>query len=110
MDVGGLAWGATCGGEVEARVLARAEGIRCAAMKVGMLSPRPVDEISAFMDDCGHTLIPELNYEGQFANLVTATLGRPVERLNRVTGHPIEVSDILDTIRQLAAAGRRSAA
>ncbi len=110
IDVGVLAWGSTFGEALEAMMLARAEGIRCAAMKVVMLSPLPVDEISAFMDDCGHTLIPELNYEGQFANLVTATLGRPVERLNRVTGHPIEVSDILDTIRQLAAAGRRSAA
>ena len=72
-----------------------------------MLSPLPVDQIAAFMDDCDAVLIPELNYEGQFANLVMAKLGRPAHRLNRATGMPMPVGDIVARIRALA--GRHEA-
>ena len=54
---------------------ARAEGIRCAAMKVVMLSPLPVDAIARFCADCAEVLVPELNYEGQFAHLMTGATG-----------------------------------
>ena len=81
---------------------AQAEGIRCSAMKVVMLSPLPVDLIAAFLADCREVLLPELNYEGQLANLVSGQLGRPVTRLNRVTGAPMQVEEILEQVRALA--------
>ncbi len=62
------------------------------------------------MDDSANVLVPELNYQGQFANLVSGALGRPVQRLNRVTGKPMEVSEILASVRALAGKGRRTAA
>jgi 2-oxoglutarate ferredoxin oxidoreductase subunit alpha len=102
VDVGILGWGSTFGECLEAMLAARAEGIRCAAMKVVMLSPLPVGPIADFFDDCKEVLVPELNYEGQFANLVTAGVGRPVNRLNRVTGAPMQVEEILDHVRSLA--------
>lgn len=108
--VGILAWGSTFGEALEGMMLARAEGIRCAALKVVMLSPLPVAPIGEFFDECGQILVPELNYEGQFANLVCGALGRPVHRLNRVTGGPMQVADILESVRTLAREGRRSAA
>ena len=108
VDVGILGWGSTFGECLEAMLAAQAEGIRCAAMKVVMLSPLPVGPIAEFLDDCKEVLVPELNYEGQFANLVTAAVGRPVTRLNRVTGAPMHVEEILDLVRSLA--GVRSAA
>ena len=77
VDVGLLAWGSTFGETLEAMFKARAEGIRCAAMKVVMLSPFPTTAVSGFMDDCRRVLVPELNYEGQFAKLVQAELARP---------------------------------
>ena len=86
-------------------LLARDEGIRCAAMKVVMLSPLPEKPIKRFLKDCKEVIVPELNYEGQFANLVSGALGRNVIRLNRVTGKPMAVSEILDAIRH--AAGKR---
>jgi 2-oxoglutarate ferredoxin oxidoreductase subunit alpha len=46
-------------------------------------------------------LVPELNYEGQFANLVSSVLGRSVKRLNRVSGEPLQVDEILKEIRLL---------
>ena len=81
---------------------ARSEGIRCAAMKVVMLSPLPADAIRSFCADCREVLVPELNYEGQFANLLTGASGCAVHRFNQVTGRPMRVDDILAEIRRLA--------
>ena len=102
VDVGILGWGSTFGEILEAMIEARNEGIRCSAMKVVMLSPLPLEPINAFMDDCREVLVPELNYEAQFASLVTGSTGRSVHRLNRVTGAPMRVSEILSEIRRLA--------
>jgi len=104
VDVGILGWGSTFGEILEAMFAAQAEGIRCSAMKVVMLSPLPAQHIAAFMDDCGAVLVPELNYEGQLAHLVSGTLGRPVTRLNRATGAPMQVEEILAEVRRLARA------
>lgn len=111
VEVGILAWGSTFGEVLEAMLEARAEGIRCAAMKVVMLSPLPLEAIEAFLADCDQVLVPELNYQGQFANLVTAATGSAVHRLNHVTGRPMQVEHILDEVRRLAKrTARRSAA
>jgi 2-oxoglutarate ferredoxin oxidoreductase subunit alpha len=104
VDVGILGWGSTFGEILEAMFAAQNEGIRCSAMKVVMLSPLPKGRIEAFMDDCGTVLIPELNYEGQFANLISGALGRPVTKLTRSTGTPMQVEEILAEIRRLAQA------
>jgi 2-oxoglutarate ferredoxin oxidoreductase subunit alpha len=83
---------------------AQDEGIRCAAMKVVMLSPLPVEQIARFLADCKEVLVPEMNYEGQFANLVSGALGRPLTRLNCLTGGPMEIEKILEQVRALAKA------
>jgi 2-oxoglutarate ferredoxin oxidoreductase subunit alpha len=109
VDVGILGWGSNFGEILEAMIAARAEGIRCAAMKVVMLSPFPSAEVAVFMDDCRQVLVPEVNYQGQFANLVSGALGRPVTRLNRVTRTPMPVEDILNELRRLAGGKPRAA-
>ncbi|CAK0741593.1 2-oxoglutarate/2-oxoacid ferredoxin oxidoreductase subunit alpha [Azospirillaceae bacterium] len=110
VEVGLLGWGSTFGECMEAMLMARAEGIRCAAMKVVMLSPLPVEPINAFMDDCSAVLVPEINYEGQFAHLVQGSLGRPVHAFARVPCAPMKVEDILDEIRRLAMRARAASA
>ena len=69
-----------------------------------------VKPIAEFFEDCAEVLIPELNYEGQFANLVAAAVPRRVTRLNRVPGVPMPVDDILNSIRSLANRSRPMAA
>ena len=46
--------------------------------------------------------MPELNYQGQFAHLLTGATGCVVHRFDRVTGRPMQVDDILAEIRRLA--------
>ncbi len=105
VKVGIMGWGSTFGEILETMYAAHDEGISCAAMKVVMLSPLPVERIGEFFDDCDHVLVPELNFEGQFANLVSGALGRPVVRLNRTTGAPMMVDEILAEVRRLAGTG-----
>jgi 2-oxoglutarate ferredoxin oxidoreductase subunit alpha len=102
VEVGIIAWGSTFGEALEAMILARAEGIPCAAMKVVMISPFPTEAVSAFMADCGEVLVPEVNYQGQFAGILQAHIPRPVTRLARVPCEPMEVGEILAEIRRLA--------
>ncbi|MBY0431732.1 MAG: hypothetical protein K2Q10_11080, partial [Rhodospirillales bacterium] len=102
VDVGLVSWGSTFGECLEAMFRAREEGIRCSAMKVVMLSPFPEDAVRAFMDDCGQVLVPELNYQGQFGQLIQGTLARPVNKLAQVPCGPMKVEDILAEIRRLA--------
>ena len=102
VEVGIIAWGSTFGESLEAMNLAREEGIRCAAMKVVMISPFPTEAISAFMADCGEVLVPEVNYQGQFAGILQAHVPRAVTRLAHVTCAPMEVREILAEIRRLA--------
>ncbi|MEO5349499.1 MAG: 2-oxoacid:acceptor oxidoreductase subunit alpha [Magnetococcus sp. YQC-3] len=102
VQVGILAWGSTFGECLEAMLMAQAEGVSCAAMKVVMLSPFPAKAVADFMADCAVVLVPEVNHEGQFAQLVQGVLARPVVRLSRVPGAPMPVELILGEIRRLA--------
>jgi len=54
------------------------------------------------MDKCDKVLIPELNFEGQLANLIGHLHGKDVLRFNKVTGMPLSATDIYEEIaRQL---------
>ncbi len=108
VDVGLIGWGSTFGEILEAMFTVQEEGIRCAAMKVVLLSPLPKDQVLAFYEDCDVVLVPEMNYEGQFANLLAGAIERPVHRLTRSTGTPMEVEEIIAEIRRLA--GKEKAA
>jgi len=110
VEVGILGWGSTFGECLEAMFRSQREGIRCAAMKVVMLSPFPTEAVAAFIEDCDAVLVPELNYQGQFANLVQSQVGRIVHRYDRVTGTPLSVEDIVGEIRHLAPLAARRVA
>jgi len=108
--IGLLAWGSTFGECLDAMFRLRTEGVPCAAMKVVMLQPFPVDAVVRFIDDCDVVLVPELNFQGQFARLIAAETGRTVNRYDRVCGAPLRVEDILAEARRLLAGAARKAA
>lgn len=102
LDVGVVAWGSTFGSALEAVRKARNQGMKVGALKMTAIFPYHADIIRAFMDRCMEILIPELNLEGQLANLIGHLHRKEVVRLNRVTGEPIPVGVILKKITSLA--------
>ena len=101
MDVGVIAWGSTFGSALEAVLGAQKKGLKVGALKITSIFPYHAEVIRTFMDRCKEILIPELNYEGQLANLIGHLHGKDVARLNRVTGLPMPASAIYGKIETL---------
>jgi 2-oxoglutarate ferredoxin oxidoreductase subunit alpha len=101
LDVGVIAWGSTFGSALEAVNRAQEKGLNVGALKITSLSPYHADVIRGFMDRCTEVLIPELNFEGQLANLLGHLHRKDVLRLNRTTGIPFPVSAIVEKIEEL---------
>jgi 2-oxoglutarate/2-oxoacid ferredoxin oxidoreductase subunit alpha len=99
MDVGVIGWGSTFGSVLEAVNIARDAGDQVGALKITTLSPFHAAEIRDFMDRCDRILIPELNYEGQLANLISHLACKDVARFNKVTGTPFSPSEIVARIK-----------
>ena len=49
-----------------------------------------------------HIVIPEVNYRGQFANLVMGKYPRDAVRVNVYGGRPMLVDKLVEAIRQVA--------
>jgi 2-oxoglutarate ferredoxin oxidoreductase subunit alpha len=101
LDVGVIAWGSTFGSAMEAAALARKQGLRVGALKITSIFPYHREAIRAFMNRCQEILIPELNYEGQLANLIGHLHNKDVERLNRTPGMPMPASVIFDKVKSM---------
>jgi 2-oxoglutarate ferredoxin oxidoreductase subunit alpha len=106
LDVGVIAWGSTFGSALEAVQSAQETGLAVGALKVVSLYPYHADVIREFMDRCEDVLVPELNYEGQLANLIGHLHRKDVIRLNVVTGVPFSVTRIAEKIRELVGTTR----
>ncbi|MFA6223861.1 MAG: 2-oxoacid:acceptor oxidoreductase subunit alpha [Desulfomonilaceae bacterium] len=105
LDVGVIGWGSTFGSVLEAVAKSKKNGFRVGALKITSIFPYHSDIIKAFMAKSGFVLIPELNYEGQLANLLERLNSKPVERLNLVTATPIPPSAIQKRIEELLEVG-----
>jgi 2-oxoglutarate ferredoxin oxidoreductase subunit alpha len=101
LDVGVIAWGSTFGSALDAVLRAQQEGMKVGALKVMSLFPYHAEAIRAFMKKCRAILIPELNYEGQLANLIGHLCGKDVVRLNRATGMPMSSNLIRDKVKAI---------
>jgi 2-oxoglutarate ferredoxin oxidoreductase subunit alpha len=99
--VGVIAWGSTFGSALEAVYRSQEKGAKVAALKITSLFPYHADTIRQFMDRCEEVLIPELNFEGQLANLIGHLHRKDVIRLGRTTGIPFPVSAIFEKIEEM---------
>lgn len=101
LDVGVISWGSTFGSALEAVLKGQEKGYKIGALKITSIFPYHAEIIRAFMERCKDVLIPELNYQGQLANLIGHLYGKDVVRINKVTGQPIPASIILERIDDL---------
>ncbi len=101
LDVGVIAWGSTFGAALEAVQEAQRNGVKAGALKIVSLYPYHADAIRDFMGKCRHVMVPELNLEGQLANLIGHLHSEEVKRFNRVTGVPFAPGEILGKVEEL---------
>ncbi len=101
LKLGVIAWGSTFGAALEAVQKAQKQGLQVGALKIVSMFPYHSDEILKFMDKCDKVLIPELNFEGQLANLIGHLYRKNVLRFNKVTGIPMSATDIFEEIRSI---------
>ncbi len=102
-DLGIIGWGATQGSIREAVDRALGEGLRVAAMHPRVLNPLPTERLSEFVSSVKHVLVPEVNYQGQFAHHLAATLGIKPIRLNKISGLPFTPGEIHGKIKEVMA-------
>ena len=100
-DVGVITWGSTYGSALEAVKRSREKGLKTGILKISSISPYHADKIKEFMKKCREILIPELNFEGQLANLIGHLHKKEVRRFNRVTGIPMTPVEILEAIEKV---------
>ena len=102
VDIGVVSWGSSAGAAREAVAHATVKGIKAACFSTQFISPFPEQALRDFSKRCKKILVPEMNYSGQFANMIARYMERPMERLNMVTGLPMASEDILKKIEEIA--------
>lgn len=97
-EIGILTWGSTYGVAREAADLAAERGLKVDVMAPRMLWPIPDHQLRPFVEQKRVILVPEVNYEGQFARFLMAHFQRDFGRVNVYGGQPFEVREILQAI------------
>jgi len=104
-EIGFLTWGSTLGVVAEAIDRLKADGIKAHALAPRLVWPLPTHQIDPFLKGKKVVYVPEVNYTGQFAQLLK-TQYQDVEftRINVYGGQPFNVSHILDAVKPAAPA------
>jgi 2-oxoglutarate/2-oxoacid ferredoxin oxidoreductase subunit alpha len=97
-DVGILCWGSAWGTVVEAIDVAAQKGLKVAAMAPRMVWPLPDHQLKPFLESKRVVLVPEMNYSGQFAQLLRARYLREVVSITDYSGGVFTVARLVQEI------------
>jgi 2-oxoglutarate ferredoxin oxidoreductase subunit alpha len=100
-DVGVISWGSTLGTVREAVNLARAEGLKVKALHPKLVWPLQEKQIQAFAATCKKILVPEVNKQGQFAEILRGKTGINAISYPIYGGLPFSPKQILDKIKEV---------
>lgn len=109
-DVGIVTWGSTTGAAIEALDQLARTGVQADLLVPRMVHPLPHDQLVDFMAEKRIVIVPEVNYSGQFANLLLAQFPRQIHRVNVYRGQPMRVDFLVDQVKDIIAAARNGAA
>jgi 2-oxoglutarate ferredoxin oxidoreductase subunit alpha len=101
-EIGIVTWGSTAGVAIEAIDELAKEGIEACLLAPRMLLPVPDHQVGEFMRSKKHVVVPEVNYRGQYADVLQAKYPRPVLRVNVYGGRPMLVGRLVDVLRQVS--------
>ncbi len=99
-EIGILTWGSTVGSVIEVIRNAELEGIELDMLAPRMLMPLPDPQLRPFIESKRVIILPEVNYSGQFANMIASQYPRDYVRVNIFGGMPFRVDWLLDKIRE----------
>lgn len=97
-EVGIITWGSTAGTCTEAVDRLREQGIAVDLIAPKMLWPLPKHQLTPFIEGKKRVLVAEVNYQGQFADLLAARLPGNYERVNIYRGMPFTVAEICEAV------------
>ncbi|MBI5756515.1 MAG: 2-oxoacid:acceptor oxidoreductase subunit alpha [Nitrospirae bacterium] len=100
-DVGIISWGLSQCAVREAVKRCNEEGLKVSAIYPKLIYPVPVKAIRRFASTVKKVLIPEVNYQGQFAELVTAHAGINPIRYDIYGGLPFTPGEIKEKIKEV---------
>jgi 2-oxoglutarate ferredoxin oxidoreductase subunit alpha len=103
-DIGLLTWGSTLGVVAEAVDRLAAQGIEAHALAPRLVWPLPTHQIDPFLENKRVVIVPEVNYTGQFAQLLkTHYQSFEFTRLNVYGGQPFSVASVVEAVKSVSA-------
>lgn len=103
-DISIITWGSTAGICTEAVDRLRERGVAVDLIAPKMLWPLPAQQLRPFIEGKRRVLIAEVNYQGQFADLITSRIPGVYERVNVYGGMPFTVAEICAAVEREPAA------
>jgi len=100
-QVGILAWGSTTGSVREATDSLAAEGWPVAALTPAVLYPLSSKVIHDFVKGLKAVVVPEVNYDGQFARHLRAQMGLETLSFTKYSGLPFSPAEIAGHVREV---------
>ncbi|MBS1257551.1 MAG: 2-oxoglutarate oxidoreductase subunit KorA [Candidatus Scalindua arabica] len=79
-EIGIAGWGSTIGSILEGMEIAKKNGVKTKLIKSIMIHPQREDLFLKFFASCKKIIVPEMNYQGQYAALLKSRYGiKPIE-------------------------------
>jgi 2-oxoglutarate/2-oxoacid ferredoxin oxidoreductase subunit alpha len=79
-EIGIATWGSTLGAIIEGMAIARDQGVKSKLIKSIMIHPQHEESFRGFFSTCKKVIVPEMNYQGQYAALLKSRYGiDPIE-------------------------------
>lgn len=107
--IGVIGWGSTQGVIKEAIELAAKEGIEAAQLQVKMVAPLPEAEIQEFINSVDQVIVAELNYTGQFNQMIRSKFLVPTISFTKCEGLPFYAEEILAKLKSVASSPKEKA-
>ena len=101
-ELGIVSWGSTLGAVREATERAQAKGIKILSFYPRVLYPLPDGYLIDQLKKVKRLIVPEINSQGQFANLIEQRYRGEVIRYNIYGGLPFRAGEILKKIEEVA--------
>jgi 2-oxoglutarate ferredoxin oxidoreductase subunit alpha len=99
-----VSWGSNKGGILEALERLAADGIAARLVQVRLLWPFPTDELLPLLADAAPLVVVELNFSGQFAQLLREQTGRASDYLVvKYNGRPMSGQELHRALRAIHA-------